>query len=111
MVQEAPSSVDIETGRVVDENVYTFEVSNDGSIASTIEVTDYELIAGEDNSLRAVFTISGAVDGIATQPNSSVYLSRLTPSFSDQYGDGSFIAYNTLGSNNGDSVEVLEDAR
>ena len=49
------------------------------------------MIAGEDNSLRAVFTISGAVDGIATQPsNSSVYLSRLTLSFSDQSGDGAF---------------------
>ena len=33
------SSIDIETGRVVDQNVYTFEVSNDSSISSTIQVT------------------------------------------------------------------------
>ena len=107
-----PSSVDIETGRVVDSNSYTFEVDNPESIESTMEVVEYSLSLGDDNVFRIEIIISGAIGGIARQPyDMTRFASQIYLSLADEYlGEDQFVR-NTLGSNAGDTVEILEDGK
>ena len=80
------SSVDIETGRITDSSVYTFEVVNTDSIESTMEIVDFVIEPAADNSLTVELTISGAIGGIAQLATNDRYMSYLLVSFSSALG-------------------------